>query len=72
MARNVHITSFHNQRGDIQVDITRDANSYYVVTVTDVEAEETLPAARRFAQYGDARAYAISCVESGEDTELPF
>lgn len=67
-----HVASFVNRRGDIEATVTRTARGTYAVRVVDVDCGETLPAARHFKAYGDARAYALQCVTTDTDSDLPF
>lgn len=69
--RAVHITSFLNRRGDIEASITRNARGLYVVTIIDADCGEILAVARMYHLYGDAQAYALTCV-SDDDEELPL
>lgn len=66
------IVSYQNRRGDIQADVRVTPNGSYAVTVYDLDAAATLPAARHFKTEAKAIAYALKCVTAEDDNELPL
>lgn len=67
-----HIASYLNQRGNIEVTVTRLVSGNYSVRVHDIDAEMTLPASRHFKDVEAARAYALKCAADGHTDDLPL
>jgi len=67
-----HIASYLNRRGDIEATITQTDKGNYAVRIIDVDAEHVLPASVHFKTLDAAKAYALKCVTSDDDDELPL
>lgn len=67
------IASFQSRQSGIVATVTLLDSGNYAVRVYDIDAEQTLPAARHYKTEGAAVAYAKQCAYGGDDnSDLPF